>query len=229
MIETLQHYFLLLIVILIVVPVHEVAHGYIALKNGDPTAKNMGRLTLNPFAHFDLLGILTFVLLGFGFAKPVPVNHLNFRKQRLGWFTVAIAGVTANIIMGFIASAIYVVFALYLSPFTSTTFGNVLYQFIELFMVVNCSLFVFNLLPIYPLDGFRIVESFAKRGNPYVRFMYSYGRQVFLILVIIGFAANRFLPQLEFLNILGYVIGKGATLICNGFIWLWAMFFGLFS
>lgn len=228
-IAELQYYFLLFIVILIVVPVHEFAHGYIALKNGDPTAKKSGRLTLNPLKHFDLFGLLSFALLGFGFAKPVPVNHLNFRKQRLGWFTVAIAGVTANIIMGFLGSAIYAMIAYFFPDFMVSKFGGIFHTFIGLFMVVNCSLFVFNLIPIYPLDGFRIIESFTKPGNKFVRFMYQYGRQLFLILIFIGFFAERFLPQLEFLNILGFIIGNVSSFIYNGFLKFWVLIFGLFS
>ena len=108
------------VAILFVLCPHEFAHAYVAYKNGDPTAKIYGRMTLNPLKHLDPVGFILFALVGFGWAKPVPINANNFRNYKSGMFTTAIAGVCINLIIAFIAYPLYLVAYRFLSPFAST-------------------------------------------------------------------------------------------------------------
>ena len=139
---------------------HELAHAFIAYKNGDGTAKMYGRLTLNPIKHIDPVGMVLCIFTGFGWAKPVPINPYNFRRYRVGLFTTAIAGVTANYIIAFIAYPLYLLIATYAVTESVAlsyliTFFN--YVFFLIFLY-SLSVIMFNLLPLYPLDGFRVVE-----------------------------------------------------------------------
>lgn len=169
--------------------VHEIAHGFVALKCGDPTAKMANRLTLNPVVHFDILGLLMIALVGFGWAKPVPINPNNFRNYKRDMFFVAGAGVTANLIMcGFgllLLHFLYPFFIVYINP-TTFVFQMLGYYFLLFFININFMLAFFNLLPIYPLDGFRLLNVFLKPGNKFSQFMYRYGSFCLIGLIILG-------------------------------------------
>lgn len=146
------HYLAGIIAILFVLCPHEFAHAYIAYKNGDPTAKFNGRMTLNPIKHIDPIGFLLFALVGFGWAKPVPVNPYNFRKQKTGMFTTAIAGVTINLIIAFIAYSLFLVVEIFLTPYISSSvaaafFIELLWEILLLIYWYSLYSFVFNLLP----------------------------------------------------------------------------------
>lgn len=134
---------------------HELAHGWVAYKMGDATAKWMGRLTLNPIKHLDIIGTLMLLIVGFGWAKPVPVNLENIpvEKRRRGLILVSAAGVTANIICAFIAMLLFRL----LSPEPSTILYDILYWFAK----INIMLAAFNLIPIPPLDGSKILMGFT--------------------------------------------------------------------
>lgn len=169
--------------------VHEIAHGFVALKCGDPTAKLANRLTLNPVVHFDLLGIVMILLVGFGWAKPVPINPNNFRRYKRDMLLVSGAGVTANLIM--CGTGLLLLYFLY--PFlivnvgmTAFVFQALGYYFLMFFININFMLAFFNLLPIYPLDGFRLLNVFLKPGNKFSEFMYRYGSFCILGLVVLG-------------------------------------------
>ncbi len=140
--------------IVIALTVHELAHGYIAGILGDNTAKKQGRLTLNPLAHLDPFGALMLLFGPFGWAKPVPVNPMNFAHPIEGMAIVASAGPLSNIIM---AAFTGVLFRLgIVEP------GSMLWAFLYILFMINIGLAVFNLLPVYPLDGSRIVMAFLK-------------------------------------------------------------------
>ena len=143
---------LLAIPLLYSIIIHELAHGWVAYKMGDPTAKWMGRLTLNPLSHLDPLGTLMLFLVGFGWAKPVPVNFSNIRDTRLGLILVSSAGIIANMIGAFIALLILEVFA----PPRS----GELWVMLNFFALINIILAAFNLIPIPPLDGSKILMGF---------------------------------------------------------------------
>jgi Zn-dependent protease len=130
---------------------HEVAHGWVAYRLGDPTAKMMGRLTLNPRAHFDPIGALMFLFIGFGWAKPVPINPSNFRDRRAGMAISAIAGPLANLAQLIAWSALFHAYRLLaLGP-------SIILDVLVYGVWINAILMIFNLIPIPPLDGSRIL------------------------------------------------------------------------
>jgi len=137
---------------------HELAHGWVAYKMGDPTAKWMGRLTLNPLKHLDPIGTLMLLIVGFGWAKPVPVNLENIpsEKRRRGIILVSAAGITVNIICAFIA--------LLLLQLLAPGREDIMYKILTLLAFINILLAAFNLIPIPPLDGSKILMGFAPQS-----------------------------------------------------------------
>lgn len=135
---------------------HELAHGWVAYRMGDPTAKHLGRLSLNPLKHLDPLGTIMLFIFGFGWAKPVPVNFSNIRDYRKGMVLVSSAGIIANLILAFIALFLFRL----LSIPESSMPGLVLFVFAK----INIILAAFNLIPLPPLDGSKILLGFAPSG-----------------------------------------------------------------
>lgn len=203
-----------LLAFLIAIMSHEVAHGFAASINGDNTAKYSGRMNFNPMKHFDLYGMLMFLILGFGYAKPVPVDPRNFRNYKKGCFEVAIAGVLTNLILAFVATPLYMLSVKYLPDML--LFDELIKYFFLYMVVINIWLMVFNLLPIYPLDGFRLVELYAPRSR-YVAFMYRYSRYVILAYLAISYMASIF--NIPYLNIVSYL----GNFIVSGFTSLWGL------
>lgn len=162
--NNIPYYVLSALAVLIILSVHEYAHGYVAYRLGDNTAKNLGRLTLNPIKHLDPVGALCMVFFHVGWAKPVPINARNFKNPKKDFAKVALAGPLSNIIMGFLSAFLYLlIFALFKNkPFAEDDFSLKLLQnvllFISLFHTINVGLGVFNLLPIPPFDGSRILN-----------------------------------------------------------------------
>lgn len=160
-------------------PIHELAHGFVAYKLGDDTAKNQGRLTFNPLAHLSPLGTLMIFLFGIGYANPVPVDPRNFKNRKGGMALTALAGPIANLIMGAIS-----VWGYYIIPQT-TTFGYALGYFFYFAAYVNVTLAVFNLIPIPPLDGSKIL-AVVLPNRIYTKYM-MYERYVMIALMIMLF------------------------------------------
>ena len=149
-----------LCIAIFILPFHELAHGYVANKLGDPTAKWMGRLTLNPVKHLDPVGSVLMLITGFGWAKPVPINPRNFKNEKKGMAITAAAGPLANFLMALglliLAKLVLIIYALT----NGVAWLFTVYQIIQLMASINISLGVFNLFPIPPLDGSRIVGLF---------------------------------------------------------------------
>lgn len=164
--NTVIYYLLSAVAALIALTVHEYCHGFAAYKMGDNTAKNFGRLTLNPIKHIDPYGAICMVLFHVGWAKPVPINARNFKDPKKGFAVTAAAGPAANLILGFISAFLYLlVFALVKDiRFESMNFVyhllNNLLSFLFIFHSINIGLGLFNLLPIPPFDGSRLMYVF---------------------------------------------------------------------
>jgi Zn-dependent proteases len=175
-------------VILIALTFHEVAHGYAAYKLGDPTARSLGRLSLNPLKHLDPIGCLCMFVFKFGWAKPVPVNSRYFKKPRRDMAITALAGPVTNLLLALfgvlcfcISETVIISFAM---PTTQFAFNmaSLILTFFTMFFTLNISLAVFNLLPIPPLDGSRILLVFLP-PKLYFGFM-KYERYISIIILI---------------------------------------------
>ena len=171
--------------VLLGITFHEWGHAYAAYRLGDPTAKNMGRLSLNPLDHFDPLGVLCMLLLGFGWAKPVPVNYRNFKNFRRDNIIVSLAGVTMNVLIVMVFSGLFVLLARSnYAMLYNEAFVNILFNIISM----NTCLCVFNLIPIPPLDGSHVLECVMGRHLPHnIRdFMHRYGKYILVALLWLG-------------------------------------------
>jgi len=171
---------ILIPVLLFAVVFHEFSHAWVANKLGDPTARYAGRLTLNPIAHLDPIGGLMILFVGFGWAKPVPVDPRHLKNPREDMMKIAFAGPASNLLLAFIAGTIL----------RSGYFqGNmammmVLFRFIQ----INIMLAVFNMIPVFPLDGSQIFSGLLIRTNPdLVRNLQIYGPQILLGAILIGY------------------------------------------
>ncbi len=173
-----QLFLLLVVPLLYSIIAHETAHGWCALAFGDDTAKRHGRLTLNPLRHLDPMGTLLLFLVGFGWAKPVPVNYRNIQQTRLGLFCVSLAGCAANILIA--AMAIFALQARLVS--LDSIFAAVL----GIVARINIMLGAFNLIPIPPLDGSKLLTSLLPLGAQ--QRLARFERYGFLILVLLLFA-----------------------------------------
>ena len=188
-IDKVLEIFTKILVIFLILPVHEYAHAWAAHKMGDDTAAYSGRLTLNPLAHIDIVGALCLLLTPFGWAKPVPINPLKFRKQRLGIALTAAAGPISNLVVSFIATVIYRIVtslpafqsALYIINGEITPAFIILY-ILQCFITINIGLAIFNLIPIPPLDGSKILSYFT--SAKFDRWVYEH--QMIVNLVFLG-------------------------------------------
>ena len=137
---------------------HEFAHGWAALKMGDPTAKFQGRLTVNPAAHIDPVGFIALMFCGFGWGRPVEVNPNNFKNRRKGEIIVSLAGVVMNLIIAVLTGVVIKLIVTFAGwDFISTSLGNIIFTILILVIQINLVLMVFNLIPVPPLDGFTVI------------------------------------------------------------------------
>ncbi len=173
--------------VLITLTVHEYAHGYAAYRLGDGTARAFGRLSLNPIKHLDPVGAICLLFFHFGWAKPVPINPRNFKNPKRDFAISALAGPLVNIILSFISAFFYLLAAKYLFPvtlgegFVSRLAYNLI-LFIGLFHSINLGLGIFNLIPIPPLDGSRILTAILP---PKLYFgIMKYERKIYLVLLL---------------------------------------------
>lgn len=197
-IALLQGLILKIPALLLAVTVHEVAHGWVADRLGDPTARLQGRLTLNPLPHIDPMGALAFVIAGFGWAKPVPVNAANLQRPIRDMACVAAAGPASNFVVAFLGLIALVLVRRTIDvPFLAEPLGGVLlftYQF-------NLALGIFNLLPLPPLDGGHFLPYLLPRGSwRSLRQLEQYGPLILLLLVVSGVTQYLIGPVFHFVN-----------------------------
>ena len=161
---------------------HEFSHGYIAYKLGDHTAARNGRLTLSPLAHLDPIGSLMILFVGFGWAKPVPVNPVNFSNPRLDMMKVAFAGPASNLLLAFTGGLMMRLVNI-VGLLQSEMFIQTLYYFI----FINISLAVFNMIPVAPLDGSQIFGNMISKNNPELAWkLQMYGPKILMGIILIG-------------------------------------------
>ena len=186
---------------------HEASHAYAAYKMGDDTAKNLGRLTLNPLKHLDPVGALAMLLIGIGWAKPVPIMTRNFENPKRGMIISAAAGPLSNLVLSIIGVLIYVPFAWFVGSGSAVT--SAMCTFFYLFHYLNLSLAIFNLLPVPPLDGSRVLLGFLPEK------LY-FGVMKYENYIRLGFLAVLF--ALNYFNI--SIVGWVCEPISDGMIWL---------
>ncbi|MGN0545168.1 MAG: site-2 protease family protein [Acutalibacteraceae bacterium] len=203
-------------VVFCTMPVHEYAHALVATKLGDDTAKRNGRLTLNPMAHIDVIGALMILLVGFGYAKAVPVNPRNFKNPKTGMALTAAAGPLANLIM----SAMFILlsnlaFIVYCNTNDSIV-AQVTFMFFFYAAMINVNLAVFNLIPIPPLDGSRIIGIFIP-NKVYYKIM-QYERYI----IIAVFLMIMF-------GLLDRPLSWASDKVMKGIMWLFSKPFGSYG
>lgn len=184
--EFLLNFIASVIVIFVAMPVHEWAHAFVAVKLGDPTPKYQGRLRFSPFAHIDYIGALMILLFGIGYAKPVAVNSNNFKNPKSGMALVALAGPLSNILMGFVLFV-----AGKILP-TAGVFGAYVHFFLNAVVSINVSLAAFNLIPLPPLDGSRLLSAFLP-NRIYYRLM-QYEQLIMLAVFALAFTGAFSVP-----------------------------------
>jgi Zn-dependent protease len=195
-----------ILVLVISLTVHEFAHAYFAYKFGDPTAQQLGRVTLNPMVHMDLYGTILLLVAGFGWAKPVPVNRGNFKNPRLMGIAVSAAGPLSNLILAFISVFLICLFN-YSGWLVNMSHGSqeAIQIFLGLLLRTNLMLFLFNLIPVPPLDGYRILQDILPlRASLSLQKVEQYAALAFLLIV--------FLPPLRRVT-LDPLFGLGAHIV----------------
>lgn len=215
----------LLVVIFLVLPFHEWAHAYAALKLGDTTIKYRGRLTLNPLAHIDPFGALALLLFGIGWAKPVPINPRNFKKPKLYMGITALMGPVANLVAAAVGSLILHICDKFIPSFATdygmgvafgtTSFNYFLCLFLMFYIQVNVSLAIFNFLPIPPLDGSKILFIFLP--DRLVEKFYQYEQFIAIGLLVLIWSGLLDKP-------LNFLVSN----VTNGIYWFTGLPFTLF-
>ncbi len=196
----------LLPALVIALSFHEAAHAWMANRMGDPTAKNLGRVTLDPTKHLDLFGFLCFILIGFGWGKPCPTNPRNYYNYKKANILVALSGVTVNLILSFV---FYTIFFIINVAGVHIAILNTIILYIVIMNIVLC---FFNLIPIPPLDGHYLISGFIARKSP--RFFMYYKQYGYFVLLALLFFTDVIQYALNFLS--GSVLS------------LYNLFFGLF-
>ncbi len=208
--------------VLIALTVHECAHGLVAWRLGDPTARSLGRLSLNPLKHIDPLGLISMILFRFGWAKPVPINTRYFKKPRRDMALTALAGPASNFLLSFFSAFLYVLLLLLLgripglatAPRTVVLFVQYTVQFVYLLHFVNLTLGLFNCIPVPPLDGSRfLLPLLPKRAHFFVIRYERYFSLALILLLVFGVVNGLLLAA--------------ANAVSSGMLSLFYLIFGL--
>lgn len=236
--DSLISFLLMIPIVLISLTFHEFAHGYVAYLCGDKTAKNFGRLTMNPLKHLDLVGTIMMLLLGFGWAKPVPIVTRNFKNFKRDLAFVSIAGPLSNIILAFISviliftSGKIMGIGLFFSEghlrytVPMTNLESLIINFFYLFAILNIGLALFNLIPVPPLDGSRILSVLlpAKLSASYNRIEY-YTRYIFIALILSSYIPFSIGPFSSISDLLLFPLDWARSALLNGMLRLVSLIF----
>ena len=216
------YYLIRTLVALVAIPFHEAGHALAAWLLGDPTAKQEGRLSLNPFKHFDLLGTLCMVFAGVGWAKPVSTDPRNFKNPKRGMALTALAGPVANLILAYLAMVVWKLLY-YWAPITELTIFAA--RFLQYLVMMDVSLAVFNLIPVPPLDGSRIVSWLLppKASAKYNR-IELYTRYILLALVVLTWLPA---PLSNIVDWVFFPVDWLRGVLVNAFTGFWDLIFGL--
>ncbi len=206
--------------LILVLSLHEFAHAFAAVKSGDNTPKIYNRYTLNPLAHFDAVGLISFIVLRFGWSKPVPVNPNNFRKYKTGCFWVSISGVLTNLLTSFLIIPLYYL-SQRLPSFGYFTF--VLQEALYYTIIFGITFFLFNLLPFYPLDGFRLYDVFSKKQSKLYYYLRNYGAYVIYVFFLLSIVSR--LTGIAEINVLGLYINNVGNYILLPMTKFWGLIF----
>lgn len=226
MMDTFVYYLASFLAVIVILTLHEFSHAFAATRCGDMTPKWAGRLTLNPLKHFDILGLIMFTIVGFGWAKPVPINPSNFKHYKSGLFWTAIAGVLTNYITAFVWYPISFFVIMSADPLMGRPIYTLIVNFVNFLYVYSLSFCIFNLLPLYPLDGFRVVEALNKRHGKVFQFLQRYGYYILLALILESYLCDIF--SLYAFDILGYIMSAASFLLGTPISLFWNWFLGLF-
>lgn len=177
------------------ITIHEASHAFVAYRLGDPTAKLAGRLTLNPASHLDLIGTLALLIVGIGWGKPTPFDPFNLRNIKRDSALISVAGAVSNFVLAIILSIPYLFF--YFTGNLSLTINSI-YQVISIIIWLNLILGVFNLIPVHPLDGFKVLAGLLPR-DWYYDFIQTerYGIFILLFLLITGAIGRILFPMVS--------------------------------
>ncbi len=221
MVQQIIEYISIFLALMAVLSIHEFAHAFVAVKSGDNTPRLYDRYTINPFAHFDLFGLISFAIIRVGWAKPMPVNPNNFKHFKLGCFLVSIAGIVSNYLLAFIVYPLILLAIIYVPTFGK--FTEVLILTLRFIYGLSLNFAVFNLLPIYPLDGFRVVDVFVKkRSKAYYAFK-KYGVYVFFAFILLGIIAD--VTNIYQLDVLSNAITEVSNFIGTPIRLFWGLIF----
>lgn len=211
--------------VIVVLSFHEFAHAFVANKCGDPTAKYSGRMTLNPVKHFDPLGVVLFAIAGFGWAKPVPINPNNFDNYRKGCFWTSAAGIITNYVMAFLFYPMFILVFNFLLPVVAGTYAEFFFYFLFYYLFAySLNFCVFNLLPLYPLDGFRMMDALNKKREKIYWFLRQYGYYILLGLIVLSTVAD-YIPELGYIDVLGYIMSFAMNILGWPITKLWGLIF----
>lgn len=195
---------------LIAITIHEFSHGYTAHLLGDPTPRRQGRLTLNPLPHLDLLGALMLLVAGFGWAKPVEVNPFHFRGNRQrGLLLVSLAGPLSNVLVALLGAILYNLFG----GFSAQTFASSYFTaFLTALISLNVYLALFNLLPVPPLDGSKILQGLLPpRYHEYIYQLEAYGPIVLILLIVTNITSIVLVPLAQGIILFLFTISRFIT------------------
>lgn len=198
------------------IPFHESAHGFVSEKLGDPTARNAGRITLNPLKHLDPWGLIAMLTIGIGWAKPVPINPGYYKNRKVGMAMSSAAGPLSNLVLAFFNVLLYKILWYVFLGVAGAIAGwmTVVLEIVWILAYININLAIFNLLPIPPFDGSRIFSLFLPEKTYFA--IQKYERYIMIALIILMFV----LPRVTDFNPIGWLLGTVGGYVMQGLGWL---------